>query len=44
MIESIRITEHNGEPDVDDMNALPIHLLPLPHTIQDARYLMEKNS
>ena len=44
MIEPISITEHNSEPDVDDMNALPIHLLPLPHTIQDARYLMEKNS
>ena len=44
MIEPISITEHNSELDADDMNALPIHLLPLPHTIQDARYLMEKNS
>ena len=42
MIEPIVTTEQNSETDFDDMK--PINLLPLPHTIQDSRYLMEKDS
>ena len=42
MIEPNAITQLNSATDFDDMK--PINLLPLPHTIQDSRYLMEKDS
>ena len=44
MIEPVQLSEENLATDVTSSNKFSNHLLPLPHTIQDARYLMEKDS
>lgn len=44
MIEPIRLNDDKIDTDGNNDNSLNCHFLPLPHTIQDARKLMETNS
>ena len=44
MIEPVQLCDHKFDTDVISSNDFSNQLLPLPHTLQDARYLMEKDS